>query len=110
MDIRTTDNRKSVPRTGIGSSISTNAVSSNIEPDSEENLAKRRKIDQDDMKIALEMAQEEVNSANKRNVKVGARCSVESENRKFMQKVFSVGGKLEGVVADGMKIKGKNLY
>ena len=91
----------------IGENEGTNAVSTNIVPDSDEIVAKRRKINQEDLQIALKKAQETVDQANTRNVKVGARCKIKQDDRKYMQTIFAPGGKLENIVADGERIKGK---
>ena len=91
----------------IGENEGTNAVSSNILPDSDEIEAKRRKINEEDMKIAIKKAQETVELATTKNVKVGSRCKIKPDDRKFMQTIFSPGGKLENIVADGERIKGK---
>ena len=93
----------------IGEIEGTNAVSSNILPDSEEILAKRRKINEEDMQTAVKKAKETLESANTRNVKVGPRCKISPDNRKYMQTIFSPGGKLENIVADGKRIKGKKI-
>ena len=93
----------------IGEKEGTNAVSSNILPDSDEILAKRRKINEEDMQTAVKKAKETLESANTRNIKVGPRCKIDPDNRKYMQTIFSPGGKLENIVADGKRIKGKKI-
>ena len=84
----------------------TNQVSINITPDSEENVTKRRKLNEADRKIAIDKAKELLENSNKRNVTLGPRCKVKKVDRQFMQTIFTAGGELEGVVACGTKLKG----
>ena len=91
----------------VGESEGTNKESSNIEPDSEENEAKRRKLNEEDRKVAIAQAKKLVENFEKRNVKLGPRCKVKTEDRQYMQNVFTAGGELEGIIANGTKLKGK---
>ena len=86
----------------------TDKVSSNIEEDTEENVAKRRKINEEDQMVAKQKAQETLDNAKKRNFRLGATCKVLPENRKYMQSLFTAGGEFENIVADGTKLKGKD--
>ena len=94
----------------VGQSEGTNQASSNILPDSEETEAKRRKLNEEDRKVALEKAKELVESfESNRRVKLGPRCKVKKEDRLYMQSVFTAGGDLEGIVAIKTKLKGNIL-
>ena len=104
---RTDTDFRAIAMNIIGKAEGTTQVSSNIDEDTEENVAKRRRLNEEDKRVAEEKAQEIIDNSKARNFKLGPTCKVLPNDRKHMQSLFTAGGEFENIVADGKKLKGR---
>ena len=78
---------------------------------SDELAAKRARMEKDDDEAKIKSALENVQKSKKRNLQLGKKCKVLREDREYLQKELSKGGKYEKFLLDYVKFPSKfNIF